>query len=158
MILSMDAQLISLIISVFAGLTIGLLFDLYRTVNYYTKPPRFFLYFMDLIFWIVTCIVIFIMLLNADFAELRIYTFAGMGIGVLIYFKLFSEYILWFYRFMVYIILKAVRMLFMLVKLPLKLIYNILWYPAEFIKKSAVQAGKKVNGWISPKIKNLKKV
>lgn len=158
MISTMDAQLISLIISLFAGLTIGLLFDLYRTFNYYIRPPKVFLYFMDLIFWVATCIIVFTMLLNADFAELRIYTFAGMGIGVLIYFRLFSQYILWFYRSAAYIILKAIRLFFMLMRLPFRLLYNVLWYPAEVIKRSAVGVGKRICGWALPKIKNLRKM
>lgn len=158
MILTMDAQLISLIISVFAGLTIGLLFDLYRTLNYYIRPPRGFLYFMDLFFWIATCVIVFTLLLNADFAELRIYTFAGMGIGLLIYFKLFSQYILWFYRFVIYIMLKAMRVSYMLIRLPFRLVYNALWYPMEAVKRSAGGIGRKIYSRVSPKLKNLRKM
>jgi spore cortex biosynthesis protein YabQ len=134
MVSTIDAQIISLIVSVFAGLIIGLLFDLYRTINYYTRPPRAFLYFMDLLFWIITGIVVFIVLLNADFAMLRMYTFAGMALGVFIYIKLFSEYILKFYRGVIYLITKLVRLTFITLLLPFKILYNIMWMPIHRLK------------------------
>lgn len=140
MILTIEAQFISLIMSVFAGLAIGILFDLYRTINLYTKPSKAFLYFMDLLFWIVTASVVFIILLGANFAQIRIYTFAGMAIGIFIYFKLFSEYILIFYRWFIKTIGKALRMLFILITLPFKLLRNLMWAPLNSIRKFCVKA------------------
>lgn len=136
MVSTADAQLVSLIVSVFAGLVIGLLFDLYRTINYYTRPPRAFLYFMDLLFWIITGIIVFIVLLNADFAMIRMYTFAGMALGVFIYVKVFSEYILRFYRGGIYVIVKFIRLTFITLMLPFKVFYNITWMPVHRAKKS----------------------
>lgn len=149
MLSPIDTQFMSLIISVFAGLIIGLLYDLYRTINYYTKPSKFFLLLMDLLFWLVTGGVSFSVLLRADFAELRIYTFLGIGVGVFIYFKLFSEYILKFYRRVIYIITKFVRFLFIFITLPFKLLYNFLWVPASFIKKLIVSRWKIMVVWLS---------
>lgn len=142
MILTIEAQFISLLMSVFAGLMVGLLFDLYRTINYYARPSKAFLYFMDLLFWIVTCSVVFIILLNADFARLRVYTFAGMGIGIFIYFKLFSGYMLKFYRLTGYAAGKFCRLLFIMITLPFKILYNLLWTPMNFVKKLLGRVGR----------------
>jgi len=135
MIPSMEAQVISLIMSVFAGLAVGVLFDLYRTFNYYTRPSKAFLYFMDLLFWIITGSVVFVILLKADFAELRVYTFTGMGIGIFIYFKLFTEYILKFYRTTIYVIIKLTRITIITVIFPFKLLYSLMWTPINLINK-----------------------
>lgn len=135
MISTIEAQFISLVISVFAGLMIGLLFDLYRTVNYYARPSKAFLHFMDLLFWIGTGSVVFIILLNADFAQIRIYTFAGMGIGIFIYFKLFSCYIIKIYRLTAYVIGKVFRMAYIFVTLPFKLLYNLMWTLSNYTKR-----------------------
>lgn len=156
MISTVEAQFVSLVISVFAGIASGLLFDLYRSVNYYTRPSKTFLYFMDLLFWLITASVVFAILLRADFAQLRIYTFGGIGIGIFIYFKLFSEYILKLYRWFIYVIVKTIRIIIILLILPFKIVYNLMWYPSNFIKKTANNMFHKVSIWISLKIKPVK--
>lgn len=134
MISSVEAQFLSLLISVFAGIALGVLFDLYRTINFFTRPKKLFLYIMDLLFWIVTGGAVFFILLRADFAELRIYTFAGIIIGVAIYFKLFTAYVLKLYRWIIYGAIKFIRLLFIFIMLPLKLLYSGLWMMLNYIK------------------------
>jgi spore cortex biosynthesis protein YabQ len=135
MISPVDAQFLSLLISLFAGIMIGLLFDLYRTLNFYCKPNKKFVNFMDLLFWIITLGVVFALLLNADFAEIRFYTFLGMAIGVAIYLGLFSFYVLKIYRMIFYIIAKAFRIIFIFITLPFKLIRGLIWSLNGSIKK-----------------------
>jgi spore cortex biosynthesis protein YabQ len=157
MILPIDTQLMSLVISVFAGLAVGLLFDLYRTINYYIRPPKAFLYFADLAFWIITGVIVFIMLLSADFAQLRIYTFAGMGIGIFVYFKIFSEYVLKFYRALIYIVTKTFRVAVIFITLPFKLIRNALWYPMDLIRRIFIKTGKSAAMKVSKVFKKINK-
>lgn len=158
MLSPIEAQFMSLIISVFAGLIIGLLFDFYRTINYYTRPTKTFLLFMDLLFWLVTVGITFSILLRADFAELRLFTFVGVSIGVLIYFKLFTLYILKLYRLVIYIIIKVIRVLFVFIILPFKLLYNLMWIPANFTAKLTKNTGKRISLWIHAHIsKGIKK-
>lgn len=135
MVSSVDAQFLSLLISLFAGIMIGLLFDLYRTINFYIKPHKKFVNFMDLLFWIITVGVVFSLLLNADFAEIRLYTFLGMAIGVAVYFGLFSFYVLKIYRAVFYIIAKAFRIIFIFITLPFKLVRGAVWNLTSIIKK-----------------------
>jgi spore cortex biosynthesis protein YabQ len=149
MVSTVEAQLISLIISVFAGLAVSLLFDLYRTINYYIKPSKPFVHVMDLLFWLAGGVVVFIILLRADFAELRVYTFIGIIVGVFVYFKLFSEYVLKFFRWIIYALLKTIRIILILVFLPFKLVYNILWAPMHHAR---VKAGVLFKGMWKPVI------
>lgn len=139
MISSVEAQFISLIISTFAGIAIGLLFDLYRVINYYAKPQKSFQYLMDLLFWVITGIVVFIILLQADFGMLRVYTFVGISIGVFLYFKLFTAYVMKFYIFTINTLVKVIRITIIFAVLPFKLIYNLMWIPANYIKKAIVK-------------------
>ncbi|HBM79468.1 MAG: spore cortex biosynthesis protein YabQ [Clostridiales bacterium] len=135
MLSTLQVQFMSLLLSIFAGIAIGLLFDMYRTINYYTKPSRVFLSFMDLLFWLITGCMVFSILLRADFAALRFYTFAGMCFGVFIYLKLFSEYILKLYRGIIYIIIRIVHIFYIFALIPFKLLYNLFWGPANGTKK-----------------------
>lgn len=135
MISTVEMQLLSIVISVFAGLAVGILFDLYRTINYILKPSKVFTHFMDLLFWIITGCVVFAILLRAYFADIRAYTFIGMGIGIFIYFKLFSEYVLIFFRFVFRMIGKMLRIIVVIVITPFKILYCILWGPFTWLKK-----------------------
>ncbi|KPU42777.1 spore protein YabQ [Oxobacter pfennigii] len=155
MISTVEAQFTSLIISVFAGLSVGILFDIYRTINYYARPSKAFLYFMDLLFWVVTASVVFIILLNADFADLRIYTFFGMTLGIVVYIKLFSSYILKFFRFLIYSISKLIRILIITIKLPFKLLYSVAWGPMNYIGTSLIVACKNIYAYAFRIIKKI---
>lgn len=145
MISTIDEQLISLIMSLFTGIAVGLLFDLYRVITSYIRPSKAFLYFTDLLFWIVTAIEAFAILLNADFAAVRLYTFAGMGIGMFIYFKLFSEYIIKFYKGTIYVICKIFRLCFMLLLLPVKFLRSMLWNAVNYVKNKVSCIVKSIN-------------
>lgn len=139
MISSVEAQFISLIISTFAGIAIGLLFDLYRVINYYARPQKNFQYFMDLLFWVITGIVVFMILLQADFGMIRAYTFAGISIGVFLYFKLFTIYVIKIYIFTINTAVKVIRIIIIFAVLPFKLIYNLMWIPANYMKKIIIK-------------------
>lgn len=158
MITTIDEQLTALIVSLFAGIAVGLLFDLYRVIVCYIKPSKAFLYFTDLLFWIVTSIEAFAILLNADFADVRLYTFAGIGIGTLIHFKLFSTYITRFYRGAIYAVCKMFRIGFMLLLLPVKFFSSALWNLANHIGSRISKTAGSVRAKRAVGRKNLKKV
>jgi spore cortex biosynthesis protein YabQ len=101
---------------------------------------------MDLLFWIVTGLVVFAILLRADYAEIRIYTFIGISIGVFIYIKLFSEYVLKFFRWTFYLVGKTFRIIIVLIIMPFKVLYNILWSPVTWLKKTLSKALKGLAG------------
>jgi spore cortex biosynthesis protein YabQ len=157
MISSIEAQFVFMIISVFAGLSVGILFDLYRTINYYTKPPKLLTHIMDLLFWVVTGCLVFFILLRADFARLRVYTFMGMGLGIFIYLKLFSEYILKLYRLIFYVAGKIIRIFLIILSMPFKLMYNLLWTPVNFISKTVKIGVKRSKGMASSIFKHFKR-
>lgn len=156
MVSTVEVQFLSLVISVFAGIAFSLLFDFYRTINYYIKPSKAFTHFMDLLFWIIAGAVVFMILLRAEFAELRVYTFIGMGAGIFIYFKLFSEYILKFYRWVIYILSKTIRILIIVVIIPFKLLYSLLWSPLNQIQKTLLKTSKSIFNNLKSVVKRKK--
>jgi spore cortex biosynthesis protein YabQ len=157
MISTIEAQFIFIIVSIYAGLMIGLLFDLYRTINLVTRPGKFFQGLMDILFWLTATVITFIILLRADYAMLRIYTFMGLALGIFIYSKLFSVYVLKFYRWMVYSVINSVRFSIILITFPFKLLYNVLWSPVNALRKAIVSGTKVINKKISSKLKRIHK-
>lgn len=149
MISSVEVQFLSLLIAVFAGIAAGLLFDLYRTVNYCIKPSKIFTHIMDLLFWVIAGCIVFSILLRAEFAKIRIYTFVGMSIGIFIYIKLFSEYVLKFCRILFHIIARIIRISIIIVILPFKLLYNLLWFPLVRLRRMFFKICKSIKGKVA---------
>lgn len=153
MLSKIDTQVLCIVLSIFSGITIGILFDLYRTINYYTKPSKIVIYFSDILFWLFTSIAVFIILLRADFANVQIYTIIGITIGIFIYSKLFSEYVLVFFRFIIHLLIRIQRIIFICIKIPFKMFKNFMWQMFYFIKKILAILKKRIRNL---KVKNNK--
>lgn len=157
MISTLESQFVFVLISIYAGLMIGLLFDFYRTINLYLKPGKFLQSFMDILFWLAATILTFVILLRADYSLLRIYTFVGLALGLFIYLKLFSIYMLKFYRGVFYSIINLVRFSFILITFPFKLLYNVLWFPVNAVKKFITSGFKLIGKKVSSRFKRVHK-
>jgi spore cortex biosynthesis protein YabQ len=79
---------------VVCGLTMGLVFDLYRVVSRKFRIPRWLLPALDLVYWAAATLGVFKVLLGHNHGEVRLYVFLGLGIGVTGYFGLFSPWVL----------------------------------------------------------------
>jgi spore cortex biosynthesis protein YabQ len=88
---SVRDQLSTLIHMIVGGLITGLLFDLYRLVRGVIRPHRFITDLGDLLFWAVATIVMFIMLVNDNWGQVRVYVFLGWAIGLLFYRAILSS-------------------------------------------------------------------
>lgn len=77
------------------GVFLGLWTDLLRFVT--RRCRKFITALLDLLFWAVVICLVFIVLINLNYLELRLYAFVSMGIGSLLYFRLLSSNILKFY-------------------------------------------------------------
>lgn len=80
------------LITMLTGVGLGLWIDLYRFINGRGKLP--FIPVWDLFFWAVNTCIVFTVLMNVNFLELRLYVLLSMGIGLFIYYKYLSCHIL----------------------------------------------------------------
>jgi spore cortex biosynthesis protein YabQ len=87
-------QLRLLIIMCGAGFFIGLLYDIFRLFRGIFRPKRLFTAITDLIFWVFVTITICVALVYSNYGELRVGGLVGIVIGVLIYFNIFSSWII----------------------------------------------------------------
>lgn len=79
-------QATSFLITVLAGLLLGLLFDTYRVMRRRTKPRGLVTSLGDLLFWALATTVTFTLLLLGNWGELRLYVFVGLSLGVAFYY------------------------------------------------------------------------
>ena len=80
--------------TIYGGIIIGLLFDVYRALKANFKIIKHCSLFFDALFWSLTTIIIFITINAIEFFELRYYHFVALFIGFILYYNTISKFIL----------------------------------------------------------------
>ncbi len=137
-------------ITVAAGAAAAFFYDYYRVCRRVFRLKRLGTFVGDAMFWLFTTALVFLMLLRSNWGELRLYVFIGLGLGSLIYFRLFGKavrraigikfyllYKLWLY------FVKSLTFLFAVVFFPFRIATLLLSYPLGFFGRlfQAARAG-----------------
>jgi spore cortex biosynthesis protein YabQ len=77
--------------SIYGGLIIGFVYDIYRVLRYFLKPKKIATFFEDLTFWIFASLIIFYILIKSNWGEIRGYIFIGFLVGTILYLKIGSK-------------------------------------------------------------------
>lgn len=94
MILNINYQISLFIFSLVAGIIIGVFFDLYRLIRGVNAPNNVITCIQDILFWLLTSILVFIFLLYTNYAYVSIYVYVLIFIGLYLYLRFFSKIIL----------------------------------------------------------------
>ena len=136
------------------GFIIGLFFDIFRILRKSFKTSNLVTYIEDTIFGVITGLFLIFMLLDFNNGELRLYIFAALAFGMIIYFSVISKFfikinvaIITFFKkifgTIIRIILKPFRKIAicMIVK-PKRLLLNIFRQKIKInFKKSKIKEG-----------------
>lgn len=76
------------------GVTIGVLFDFFRILRRSIKTSNFITYIEDVLFWILTGLLVLYNIWYFNNGEIRIFMFLGIILGVLIYMSTLSNIII----------------------------------------------------------------
>ncbi|MBS5308490.1 spore cortex biosynthesis protein YabQ [Clostridium tertium] len=120
--LSIDVQFDIVMYSIISGILIGIMFDLYNIIRG-VKIPKIIIIIEDILFWILTAIIVFAFLLYANYAFLGPYVYIFMIVTLIIYLKLISPTILKLERYMIDKAGKFIRIFLKNLIYPIKLIY-----------------------------------
>ena len=101
------------------GVIIGILFDFFRILRRSIKTPNIITYIQDILFWILTGIIVLYSIWYFNNGELRIFVFLGLIIGILIYMTTLSSII-------VKIFTKILVFGINIIKVPFKIIYSLI--------------------------------
>ena len=118
--LEIGVQLNIIFYSFLSGIITGILFDEYRLIRGSNSIKIIFI-IEDILFWILTAIIIFIFLLYNSYAFLGMYVYVFMIISLNLYFKFISKYIIIVEKFIGKIIIKVLRIIFKHLIYPIKL-------------------------------------
>lgn len=127
------SQFSSFLITVCIGLILGIIFDLYRIFRGFIRPKWYVTQIGDLIFWTLSTVIAFIILLYGNFGEVRTYVFIGFSLGLLFYFKLLSKKIQRLILKIIEIVVKTSLALFKLIMIPVRLIKRLILIPIGII-------------------------
>lgn len=107
--MTLQIQFVTLGMMSAGGLALGVLFDLYRVLAGQLKVPSWLKAVLDLLYWFIGTLIVFRLLYESNWGEVRPFIFLGLGIGVTVYFLMFSRSVIWVIRFMIRIVLAAIR-------------------------------------------------
>ena len=127
------------------GVVIGILFDFFRILRRSFKTSNIITYFEDVLFWILTGVLILYNIWYFNNGEIRIYMFLGIIMGVLIYMLTLSNILI---SLLSKILISIVKVL----ELPFKTLFSIFhkFFTVimkifnNFLKKLKIKKGKMV--------------
>lgn len=90
--LSLNMQFNLVIYSLISGFITGLLFDIYRGIRG-LNSIKILILIEDILFWILTALIIFTFLLYTNYAFLTLYVYVFIVISILLYFRFISKYV-----------------------------------------------------------------
>lgn len=102
----------------FTGVIIGILFDVFRILRRTIKTANIITYIEDVLFWILTGVLILYNIWYFNNGEIRIYMFLAIILGVLIYMSTLSN-------ILIKIFSKVLQTIIKIVELPFKTIISI---------------------------------
>lgn len=118
------------------GIIIGLLFDFFRILRKTFKTKDFVTYIEDIIFWILTGIIILYSIFTFNNGEIRLFMFLGILLGVIIYMLFISSHVIKInvtvINFLKNIIIKIMNFISIPFKYMYKLIQKIFFRPISF--------------------------
>lgn len=114
------------LIFVLDGFIIGLLFDFFRILRKTFKTSDIITYIQDILFWILTGLVVLYSIFIFNNGEMRIYIFLGILIGIVLYILLLSKYIIKINVFIINKIKWFISIILKIIFMPFKFIFNIL--------------------------------
>lgn len=123
--LKIDSQLNILIYSILSGVLVGILFDLYNIIRG-IKIPKIIIVVEDILFWILTAIIVFTFLLYNNYAFLGPYVYIFMIITIILYLKLISPKIIEVEMYSISKLSYFIRILLKNIIYPVKIIYYII--------------------------------
>ncbi len=113
----MQSQAYAFLMFILNGILIGLLFDIFRIFRKSFKTPDFITCLEDILFWLISGLILLYTIFKFNNGELRLYIFLGLCLGILIYMLVFSKV---FVKVSVYIINIVKRIFYIIILAPIK--------------------------------------
>ena len=115
--------------TVYGGIIIGLLYDIYRVLKGSRRGDRFITSAWDVLFLLASVLVVLWALFSSNYGDIRAYVFIGFIVGFFLYDKILSRIALALFNFVKRNVIFFFKTTNNLLILPFKFVFNLLWYP-----------------------------
>lgn len=132
--------------SIYGGIIVGLVYDLYKSLRYLSKPSKVINYIGDFIFWIIMSYVFFYALIKINWGEIRGYILFGFFLGIIVYRVIFSKYI-----YPTFIKVAT------LIKKVIGFFISLIFYPFKYLKRRSSKTINKIKKIPIEIVKDIKK-
>lgn len=119
---SIQSQAYIFFTTLYGGIVMGFVYDMYRIFRYYLKPKKVATFIEDFIFWIIISVIFLTVILYTNWGEIRGYVFLGFFSGAFLYSKYLSKIII---STLVWIVNGIINIL--------KYIFKVIFFPFRFI-------------------------
>ena len=124
------------------GVIIGVLFDFFRILRRTIKTSNIITYIEDVLFWILTGLLVLYNIWYFNNGEIRLYMFLGIILGVLIYMSTLSNILIKIFSKILQIIIKILELPFKTItSIFRKIITAIVTKFTKITKKIAIKKG-----------------
>ncbi len=79
------------IFSCILGVVLGIIYDCFRIARMIINPRNIFIFFQDIVYFLLSALITFLFVLMFNDGESRFYILAGEGIGWIVYHLTFGE-------------------------------------------------------------------
>lgn len=135
MIISFSGQSMIFFMTVFFGIVMGVLYDLIRVIRRIIPHAGFFVQAEDLIYCASMALLVFYVMLNRNYGEVRFFSILGIIIGLVLYYSTVSKPILNGLVAMLRFFIKVIKAAISILLFPIKMLYRIIRTPVRFLKK-----------------------
>ena len=119
--MNISLEVYTFFIFIFIGIIISIVFDVFRTIRMRKIYSDRAVAMQDILFWIITAIIISVAIILFLKEKLRIYIFIAMFLGSIFYMLYCSKYIIVLFNFIFKYIEKVLHFIFV----PIKFLYKI---------------------------------
>lgn len=140
-------QIFMFSITLYGGLLIGLLYDVYRAINGNRRTKTLITSLWDILFLLGIFLVVIYIVFSSNFGDLRAYVFIGFIVGFFLYVKIIG-------RIFEFILIKIFEFVY---KIAIKFM-GYIFYPLKIFKKTFIKPIIIIRNFFKIKVLKLKKV
>lgn len=131
------------------GMLAGLCYEIYRAVSDMMKLRKVGTFTGDIIFWLFLTVFAFVLLIKANYGQLRLYVFIGLLLGAFLFVRLLGGYSYRLVRWTFYVAGRFFRLaalflyyLWRVVAFPFRIIFITLVFPVHLAGRLLGRAGR----------------
>ncbi|NLK22163.1 MAG: spore cortex biosynthesis protein YabQ [Epulopiscium sp.] len=133
MIVSISEQAQIFLVSIQAGMVIGVFYDMFRIIRKIIPHPDWLIHLEDLIYWIIVSSFMFFVLFSKNYGEIRGFALLGALLGNVFYFFTIGILVMKFSDWIINLIKKIIHIIIKIIFIPIKFTLKILYYPYKWI-------------------------